>query len=71
MQENEKRWDRCQKFDYTCDDCMLPWNHYDPPELNDFDLDNEHIKNYTERIQEGDSNPQELASQYTRASVVF
>lgn len=18
-------------FDYTCDDCMLPWNHYDPP----------------------------------------
>ena len=22
-------------FDYTCDDCMLPFNHYDPPELND------------------------------------
>ena len=18
-------------FDYTCDDCMLPYNHYDPP----------------------------------------
>lgn len=22
-------------FDYTCDDCMLPYNHWDPPELND------------------------------------
>lgn len=22
-------------FDYTCDDCMLPLNHYDPPEIND------------------------------------
>ena len=22
-------------FDYTCDDCMLPFNHYDPPEIND------------------------------------
>jgi hypothetical protein len=21
-------------FDYTCDDCMLPATHYDPPELN-------------------------------------
>lgn len=22
-------------FDYTCDDCMLPEPHLDPPELND------------------------------------
>lgn len=43
---------RCQEFDYTCDDCMLPWNHYDPPELNDGSLwqiaagkDNNHQKN--------------------------
>lgn len=27
-------WGECPvhgtKPDYTCDDCMLPWNHYDP-----------------------------------------
>jgi hypothetical protein len=22
-------------FDYTCDDCVLPLNHLDPPELAD------------------------------------
>lgn len=22
-------------YDYTCDDCVLPWNHYDPPQIND------------------------------------
>jgi hypothetical protein len=22
-------------FDYTVDDDMLPWNHVDPPEIND------------------------------------
>lgn len=25
-------------FDYTCDDCVLPPNHYDPPELNDLPM---------------------------------
>lgn len=31
-------------FDYTCDDCMLPWNHYDPPELNDLPYTKEAIR---------------------------
>jgi hypothetical protein len=31
-------------FDYTCDDCMLPWNHYDPPEQNDLPITKETIR---------------------------
>ncbi len=27
---------RAEKLDYTADEDMLPWNHIDPPEINDF-----------------------------------
>lgn len=32
-------------FDYTCDDCMLPYPHLDPPELNDLQLEKEYYDN--------------------------
>lgn len=28
-------------FDYTCDDCMLPEPHLDPPELNDLQIEDD------------------------------
>lgn len=27
---------RCISFDYACDDCVLPWEHYDPPQINEY-----------------------------------
>jgi hypothetical protein len=33
-------------FDYTCDDCMLPWNHKEPPQINDLPDTTETIRSF-------------------------
>lgn len=55
MSNNQQDSDACgahgnageSKFDYTCDDCMLPYNHYDPPQLNDIQYTKKRIRKTT------------------------
>lgn len=45
-------WMEVRAFDYTCDDCMLPWNHLDPEEIND-------LENTEKRVRQGTLDPEE------------